>query len=312
MHGIDDNPDNDAMKGAVLGAVGGAAVGALAGGPVGALIGAVAGGIASGVGVAAVDRIDNDNTFSGLNDEPTLDLRSERNEARRSDNTPGIQAMHGNVNGNGDSRTEEDKAADRMDSKWVDDTSNLVDDTPINASESGRALRNATTTGKKAMNLNTLNELYINELKDLFSAETQILRAMPDIIEAATATDLKAGFEAHRKQTEIHVDRLIHIFQQLGTSPSGKHCKGMEGIIAEGSDLIKERPDPQVLDAGLISAAQHVEHYEMAGYGTCRTYARLLGDDEAADLLQTTLDEEQASDEKLTQLAVGHINLAAV
>lgn len=162
------------------------------------------------------------------------------------------------------------------------------------------------------MKLDHLQELYVTELKDLYSAENQILKALPEMVKAATSPDLKAGFEEHLRQTQEHVARLDQIFQKLGKGPQGKHCRGMQGLLEEGKELMKEDADPQVLDAGLICAAQHVEHYEMAGYGTCRTYAKLLGDNEAAALLQTTLDEEQATDLKLTELAVSHINVEAV
>jgi ferritin-like metal-binding protein YciE len=162
------------------------------------------------------------------------------------------------------------------------------------------------------MELGTLKELYVDGLKDLYSAESQILKALPEMEKAATAPDLKAGFAEHRRQTEEQVARLEQIFEKLGKGPNGKHCKGMEGLLEEGKELMQEKADPQVLDAGLIAAAQHVEHYEMAGYGTCRTYARLLGDQEAADLLQRTLDEEQETDLKLTRLAEGHINVEAL
>jgi ferritin-like metal-binding protein YciE len=162
------------------------------------------------------------------------------------------------------------------------------------------------------MKLETLKELYVEELKDLYSAENQILKALPKMAKAAGSPQLRAGFEEHLNQTREHVSRLEQIFDGLGASPKGKHCKGMEGVLEEGDELLKEDADPDVLDAGLISAAQHVEHYEIAGYGTCRTYARLLGDDRAATLLETTLSEEEMTDKKLTQLAQNGINIQAV
>jgi len=162
------------------------------------------------------------------------------------------------------------------------------------------------------MKLETLKDLYVEELKDLYSAENQILRALPEMVKAAASPDLKAGFQEHLNQTREHVSRLEQIFEGLGKSPRGKHCKGMEGVLEEGQDLLKEDAEAEVLDAGLISAAQHVEHYEIAGYGVCRTYAKLLGDDKAAKLLQTTLTEEEMTDRKLTQLAESHINVDAV
>ena len=162
------------------------------------------------------------------------------------------------------------------------------------------------------MELESLEELYVEELKDLWSAEKQILRALPRMIKAASNRELKRGFTAHERQTREQVKRLERICKELGVSPRGKKCEGMEGLLQEGTDLIKERPDPDVLDAGLIAAAQHVEHYEMAGYGTVRTWARLLGYDNHADLLQTTLDEEGMTDKQLTELAERMINIAAV
>jgi ferritin-like metal-binding protein YciE len=162
------------------------------------------------------------------------------------------------------------------------------------------------------MELDTLEELYVDELKDLWSAENQILKAMPRLIKAANHRELKRAFTMHERQTRGQVKRLERIFRQLGESPRGKKCVGMEGLLKEGAELIRERPDPDVLDAGLLSAAQHVEHYEMAGYGTARTWARLLGREDQAELLQQTLDEEQETDLKLTDLAVRLINIDAV
>jgi ferritin-like metal-binding protein YciE len=160
------------------------------------------------------------------------------------------------------------------------------------------------------MQMESLKELLIDELKDLYSAENQILKALPKMIKKATSPDLKAGFETHLKETQIHVERLETIFQELEESPKGKRCKGMEGVIADGKELMEEDAEPEVMDAGLIGAAQHVEHYEMAGYGCVRTYAELLGLDNIAKLLQKTLDEEKATDEKLTELA-SNINVEA-
>jgi ferritin-like metal-binding protein YciE len=153
------------------------------------------------------------------------------------------------------------------------------------------------------MEMQSLRELMIDELKDLYSAENQILKALPKMIKKATSAELKSGFEKHLEETEGHVERLDKIFQQLDASPRGKKCKGMEGIIADGKELMEKDADPEVMDAGLIGAAQHVEHYEMAGYGCVRTYAELLGLSDVAKLLQKTLDEEKATDEKLTELS---------
>lgn len=161
------------------------------------------------------------------------------------------------------------------------------------------------------MELASLHELYIEGLRDLYSAEQQILKALPKLHAGATNPKLKDAFAAHRAQTEEHVVRLEQIFVELDMSPKGKHCKGMEGLVAEGADLLKEDAAPDVLDAGLISSAQHVEHYEMAGYGTARTYAQLLGFPEQAALLQKTLDEEQATDLLLTELALS-VNVDAM
>jgi ferritin-like metal-binding protein YciE len=161
------------------------------------------------------------------------------------------------------------------------------------------------------MELETLKDLYINELKDLYSAENQILKALPRMIKASTHPDLKKAFKTHERQTQQHVKRLERICKQLDVSPKGKKCGGMEGLIKEGKELISEKPDPDVLDAGLLSAAQHVEHYEMAGYGTVRTYARQLGYEAQADLLQQTLDEEGDTDKLLTLIAVSAINVDA-
>ena len=161
------------------------------------------------------------------------------------------------------------------------------------------------------MELDSLRALYVEELKDLWSAENQLLKALPRMARAATHPQLKRAFLKHEKQTQQHVKRLERICKELDESPRGKKCVGMEGLIEEGKDLIKEKPEKEVLDAGLISAAQHVEHYEMAGYGTCRTWARLLGYSAQAELLQTTLDEEQQTDLDLTALAEASINVEA-
>lgn len=153
------------------------------------------------------------------------------------------------------------------------------------------------------MKLTTLKDLYIHELKDLYSAETQLVKALPKLAKAASSEDLKAAFEAHLLETKEHVSRLQQVLSQTGASTRGPKCKGMEGLLEEGQSMIEEEADPEVRDAGLIAAAQKVEHYEIAGYGTVRTYAELLGETESAQILQTTLDEESATDEKLTGLA---------
>ncbi len=161
------------------------------------------------------------------------------------------------------------------------------------------------------MKTNQLQRLYVSELRDLYSSETQLLKALPKMAKAAKSEELATGFQDHLEQTKEHVARLEQVFEGLGVSPKGKHCKGMEGLIKEGSDFIASDPDPEELNAGLIAAAQHVEHYEMAGYGCVRTYAELLGERDAARLLQETLDEEKDTDAKLTKLA-GEINLEAL
>jgi len=161
------------------------------------------------------------------------------------------------------------------------------------------------------MEANRLKHLYVEELKDLYSAETQLVKALPKMAKAATSEDLQTGFEEHLEQTKGHVLRLEEIFKALGESPKGKKCKGMEGLIKEGAEMIEEDIAPEEKDAGLISAAQRVEHYEMAGYGCVRTYAKLLGEVAAESLLQQTLDEEKTTDEKLTELA-GNINIEAM
>lgn len=162
------------------------------------------------------------------------------------------------------------------------------------------------------MKLNSLEKLYIDELKDLWSAENQILKALPRMIKAAGHKELKRAFTTHERQTRQQVKRLERIFKQLDASPRGKKCEGMEGLLKEGASLIRERPEQDVLDAGLLTAAQHVEHYEMAGYGTVRTWARLLGLGDQADLLQQTLDEEGETDHLLTKLANRIINVDAI
>lgn len=161
------------------------------------------------------------------------------------------------------------------------------------------------------MKLNSLQELLVDELKDLYSAENQLLKALPKMAKAASHPDLKAAFESHLEETEGQVRRLETIFENLEGSPKGKKCKAMEGLIEEGSEVIEADGEDAVKDAALICAAQKVEHYEMAGYGCARTFAQLLGLDEVADLLQETLDEEGNADKKLTEIAETAINVEA-
>ena len=161
------------------------------------------------------------------------------------------------------------------------------------------------------MELETLKDLYIHELKDLYSAEKQLTKALPKMAKAASNERLADGFRTHLDQTEEHVNRLEKILESQDASSRGAKCKGMEGLIEEGEEMIEEDAEDEVRDAGLISAAQRVEHYEIAGYGCARTYAELLGDTEGARLLQQTLDEEGATDKKLTELAKTLINVRA-
>jgi ferritin-like metal-binding protein YciE len=153
------------------------------------------------------------------------------------------------------------------------------------------------------MKIDNLQKLYVEGLRDLHSAERQIIQALPKMIKGASSPELKAALEEHLSVTKEQLGRLDQIFERLGKKGTGKKCKGMEGIIAEGKEMLEEDMTPEVLDAAIISAAQHVEHYEMAGYGTARTYAELLGDTQAMKLLQTTLDEEGDADKTLTMLA---------
>jgi len=153
------------------------------------------------------------------------------------------------------------------------------------------------------MSVDTVEKLFVSELKDLYSAENQITKALPKMAKAATSPELKSAFESHLQETEGQIQRLERIFEILGKAPGGKSCKGMKGVLEEGSEVLEETAEGEVRDAGLISAAQRVEHYEMAGYGSVRAYAELLGQAEIAKLLQQTLDEESAADKKLTQIS---------
>jgi ferritin-like metal-binding protein YciE len=161
------------------------------------------------------------------------------------------------------------------------------------------------------MSMDSLKDLYIDELKDLYNAENQLLKALPKMAKKASAPELKRAFTDHLAQTQGHVTRLEKIFKALGEKPTGKTCKAMKGLVEEGKEVIEEDGDPSVLDAALIGAAQRVEHYEMAGYGVVRTFASLLGENSAVDLLQRTLNEEGEADKKLTALAESIINVEA-
>ena len=161
------------------------------------------------------------------------------------------------------------------------------------------------------MKLETLKDLYIHELKDLYSAENQIIKALPKMVKAATNKQLAAVFAEHLKQTKEHATRLEKILTSHDESTRGPKCEGMEGLLKEGDEMIEEDAEDEVRDAGLIAAAQRVEHYEMAGYGCARTYAELVEDRQGAQLLHTTLTEESDTDKKLTKLAKSVINVAA-
>jgi ferritin-like metal-binding protein YciE len=154
-----------------------------------------------------------------------------------------------------------------------------------------------------SMKLENLQQLYLKELRDLYSAETQITDALPKLIDAAHNSELKNALQEHLNVTQTQIGRLEQIFQSLNESSSGETCKGMKGVIKEGDEIVSAGGDPATVDAGIISAAQRVEHYEMAGYGTVRTYAKLLGRDQDATLLQQTLDEEGEADKTLTEIA---------
>jgi ferritin-like metal-binding protein YciE len=161
------------------------------------------------------------------------------------------------------------------------------------------------------MSLDSLESLFIEELRDIYNGEKQILKALPKMARAAESAELQQAFSKHLKETEGQVQRLERIFQDLGQAVRGKQCKGLQGIIEEGKETLEKESDGSVLDAALIASAQKVEHYEMASYGCLRTYAQLLGHTQAAKLLEQTLAEEEAADKKLTQLGESGINQAA-
>ena len=161
------------------------------------------------------------------------------------------------------------------------------------------------------MKITSLNDLYVEELRDLYSAETQIVKALPKMAKAATHEELRTAFEEHLEQSKEHVERLEQIFESLDESPKGKKCKGLQGLVEEAEELMGEEMPPNVLDAGLIAAAQRVEHYEIAVYGTLCTFAELLGRDEDHDLLGQTLEEEKEADSRLTEIAESAINVEA-
>jgi ferritin-like metal-binding protein YciE len=158
---------------------------------------------------------------------------------------------------------------------------------------------------------NSLQDLFQHELKDLYDAEHRITEALPQMAEKAHNPNLKRAFENHLRQTEKHIERLNAVFEQRGIEPERVKCDGIVGLIKEGSNVLSADGDADAIDAGLIAAAQKVEHYEIASYGTVRTFAQQLGDDYSAELLQQTLDEERQTDEKLTEIAEGSVNPAS-
>ena len=162
------------------------------------------------------------------------------------------------------------------------------------------------------MKLDTLRKLYVEELRDLYNAENQLLKALPKMAKGASSDELKQAFEDHLEETKGHVERLDEIFEELDENPKGKTCKAMQGLVEEGSEILKEEGEESVLDAGIIAAGQKVEHYEIASYGTVRTWATLLGEEEAAELLQQTLDEEGEADKRLNELAEEIVNPEAL
>jgi ferritin-like metal-binding protein YciE len=162
-----------------------------------------------------------------------------------------------------------------------------------------------------AMKITTLEDLLTDELKDLYSAENQLVKALPKMAKAVDSQDLRSAFEDHLKQTQKHVERLERICEKLDINPKGKKCMGMEGLLAEGNEILKGQGEPEALEAGIIGAAQRVEHYEIAAYGTARAHALQLGYVEAVNLLGKTLAEEKQADEKLTKIAENEINVQA-
>jgi ferritin-like metal-binding protein YciE len=162
------------------------------------------------------------------------------------------------------------------------------------------------------MKLRSLEDLFIEQLKDIYYAERHILKALPKMAKKASNTELADAFEEHLQETETHIDRLERVFEIIDRKPQAKKCEAMDGLIKEGKELMKEDAGASVIDAGMIVAAQKVEHYEIAAYGSLRTFAEKLGYEEAADILQETLDEESAADEKLTEIAESSVNEEAL
>ena len=161
------------------------------------------------------------------------------------------------------------------------------------------------------MKLESLHDLYLSELKDLYSAENQIIKALPKVIEKTSSPELRQALESHLEQTRGHVTRLEEVFQMHGEEPKKMKCKGMQGVLDEGEEMLGFDAPPDVRDAAIISSCQRVEHYEIAAYGSVRTYAEQMGHDRAAAVLQETLDEEKEADEKLTDIAESRVNVEA-
>ena len=161
------------------------------------------------------------------------------------------------------------------------------------------------------MSLKNIKDLFVDELKDMYNAENQLTKAIPQMAKKSTSNLLKKAFENHLKETENHVKRLEKVFDEVGIAAKGKKCEAMEGLVKEAKELMDEVEEDNILDAALISAAQKVEHYEIASYGTLRTFAKLLGLSKSVDLLQENLDEESAADEKLTEIAESEVNAEA-
>jgi ferritin-like metal-binding protein YciE len=161
------------------------------------------------------------------------------------------------------------------------------------------------------MHMDSFDKLYMDQLKDAYSAEKQLVKALPKMVKAATSPELRTALEEHLDVTRRQVERLEGIFQDLGKPASGKTCKGMAGIIEEGQEVLQEDGDPEVIDAGIIAAAQRVEHYEIAAYGTLRTFAEIRGDTKAARILEEILNEEKEADDRLTRIAESSVNVEA-
>ena len=161
------------------------------------------------------------------------------------------------------------------------------------------------------MEMESLQELLVEEMRDIYNAEKQLLKALPKMAKKATNPQLKKAFETHTRETEGHVSRLEKSFEKLGKKPTGKKCAAMEGLIEEGKEMMGEDMDDETMDAALIAVAQKVEHYEIASYGTVRTWAQQIGDEQLAKVLQQTLDEEGRTDKLLTELAENSINISA-